>query len=86
MRSFGLMALLALGTVAGFGSGFASMARHRRAAWHSGCHEAGHSAAPRAPASQPMAPAPSTTIVVIGGSVPQGPQVVTLPAAPAPVP
>ncbi len=98
MRRTALMMLLSVGTVVGFGSGFASIARHHRyeggcGAWRDGYSRWSREAPPAAvqapapvivaPAAPAAAPAPSTTVIIVGGALPQAPQVISVPT-PAP--
>jgi hypothetical protein len=88
MRRAALIALLGIGTIAGFGSGFASVARHRRA--HAeGCGWRGEAYSQRfrpgpwagpAALATPAAPVAAPTV-----SAPAAPVTVTTPAAPVTV-
>lgn len=93
----GLIVLLTLGTVLGFGSGFARMAHYR----HGGCHERwsqydgygryddrfDRNAAPvAAPAPVVAAPAPAPVYIVLPSAAAQAPVIVNNAPAPVAVP
>ncbi len=86
MRRTALIALLGIGTVVGFGSGFASVRRHayERAQWGSCDRWRGEGYSRWSPAAAPVAPAAPAAAPVVVNTVPAAPAAAPVVASPAP--